>query len=73
MRNSNRSWRVDETYIRVAGHWAYLYRALGSDGNTIDFWLSLKRDYTAAKTFLRRALRRAQRRRRDGTRSMERA
>ena len=59
MRNSNRSWRVDETYIRVAGRWTYLYRALDSDGNTIDFRLSLKRDYTAAKTFLRLALRRA--------------
>ena len=51
MRNPNRSWRVDKTYIRVAGRWTYLYRAIDSDGNTIDFRLSLKRDYTAAKTF----------------------
>ncbi len=59
MRNRNRSWRVDETYIRVAGRWTYLYRAIDSDGNTIDFRLSLKRDDTAAKTFLRLALSRA--------------
>ena len=59
MRNRNRSWRVDETYIRVPGRWTYLYRAIDSDGNTIDFRLSLKRDYTAAKTFLRLALSRA--------------
>ena len=59
MRNRNRSWRVDETYIRVAGRWTYLYRAIDSDGNTIDFRLSFKRDYAAAKTFLRLALRRA--------------
>jgi IS6 family transposase len=59
MRIPNRSWRVDETYIRVAGQWTYLYRAIDSDGNTIDFRLSLKRDYTAAKSFLRLALQRA--------------
>jgi transposase, IS6 family len=59
VRNPNHSWRVDETYIRVAGLWTYLYRAIDSAGNTIDFRLSLKRDYTAAKTFLRLAPRRA--------------
>jgi len=40
MRKPNRSWRVDETYVRVAGRWAYLYRAVDSEGNTIDFMLS---------------------------------
>ena len=40
MRQPNRSWRVDETYIRVAGHWTYLYRAVDSAGDTIDFLLS---------------------------------
>ena len=34
MRNPNGSWRVDETYIRVAGQWTYLHRALDSAGNT---------------------------------------
>lgn len=56
MRRPNRSWRVDETYVRVAGTWTYLYRAIDSAGNTIDFLLSPKRDLTAAKTFLQLAI-----------------
>jgi len=35
MRHPNRSWRVDETYVKVAGKWAYLYRAVDSAGETI--------------------------------------
>jgi transposase, IS6 family len=58
VRNPNRSWRVDETYVRVAGKWTYLYRAVDSEGNTIDFMLSPYRDLTAAKLFLRFALHR---------------
>jgi putative transposase len=42
------SWRMDETYIRVKGEWKYLYRAVGKDGNTIDFLLRAHRDKTAA-------------------------
>src|SRR6516225_9465106 len=56
VRHPNRSWRVDETYVRVAGRWTYLYRAVDSFGNTIDFMLSPKRDAIAAKHFLRLAL-----------------
>src|SRR5581483_11524326 len=56
MRRPNRSWRVDETYVRVAGTWAYLYRAVGSVGETIELMLSPKRDLIAAKLFLRLAL-----------------
>lgn len=56
MRNPNRSWRVDETYIRVAGRWTYLYRAVDSAGNTIDFLLSPYRDTIAAKDFLQLAI-----------------
>ena len=56
MRNPNRSWRVDETYIRVAGRWTYLYRALDSAGNTIDFLLSPYRDTFGAKSFLQLAI-----------------
>ena len=37
MRQPNRSWRVDETYLRVAGKWTYLYRAIDSAGDTIKF------------------------------------
>ena len=56
MRSPNRSWRVDETYIRVAGRWTYLYRAIDSTGNTIEFLLSPNRDLIAAKGFLQLAL-----------------
>jgi transposase-like protein len=56
IRRPNASWRVDETYIKVAGTWTYLYRAVDSAGDTIDFMLSPKRDLTAARLFLRLAL-----------------
>jgi transposase, IS6 family len=56
MRRPNQSWRVDETYVKVAGNWAYLYRAVDSAGETIEFMLSPKRDLIAAKLFLRLAL-----------------
>jgi hypothetical protein len=59
IRQPNRSWRVDETYIRVGGVWTYLYRAVDSAGETIDFMLSPKRDAVAAKHFLQMAFRRA--------------
>ena len=52
IRPPNRSWRVDETFVRVAGAWTYLYRAVDSTGATIDFMLSPKRDTVAAKHFL---------------------
>ena len=53
LRNPNRSWRVDKTYVRFAGRWRYLYRAVDSAGETIDFMLSLLGDLTASKPFLR--------------------
>ena len=56
LKPTNGSWRVDETYVKVAGDWAYLYRAVDSAGETIEFMLSPKRDLTAAKLFLRLAL-----------------
>jgi IS6 family transposase len=57
LKSTNDSWRVDETYIKVKGEWKYLYRAVDSDGNTIDFMLSAKRDRKAAKRFFKKALR----------------
>jgi len=57
-RGTSRSWRVDETYVRVAGTWVYLYRAVDSAGDTIDFLLSPSRDLVAAKQFLQLALHR---------------
>lgn len=56
---TNDSWRVDETYIKVKGRWKYLYRAVDSLGNTLDFLLSAKRDAAAAERFLRKPLRTA--------------
>ncbi|MCT9858125.1 IS6 family transposase [Priestia megaterium] len=53
---TNDSWRVDETYIKVKGQWMYLYRAVDSEGNTIDFYLSKSRDKQAAKRFFKKAL-----------------
>jgi transposase-like protein len=55
-RMTGRSWRVDETYVKIRSQWVYLYRAVDRDGNTVDFRLSRKRDVTAAKAFLRKAL-----------------
>jgi transposase-like protein len=53
---SSASWRVDETYVKVRGQWAYLYRALDKHGNTIEFYLSPTRNTAAAKRFLGKAL-----------------
>jgi len=51
------SWRMDETYIKVAGEWTYLYRAVDQNGKTVDFFLSKRREVRAAKTLLRHAFR----------------
>ena len=56
LKPTNDSMRVDETYVKVKGKWKYLYRAVDSSGNTLDFMLSAKRDHQAAKRFLKKAL-----------------
>ena len=56
LKPTNKSWRVDETYIRVKGCWCYLYRAIDSTGATIDFLLSALGDAEAAKRMFRKAL-----------------
>ena len=56
LRPTTGSWRVDETYLKVKGRWMYLYRAVDSRGQTIDFRLSARRDAAAAKRFFRKAL-----------------
>jgi putative transposase len=53
-----RSWRMDETHIRVKGEWRYLYRAVDKSGQTIDFLLTEHRDTEAALRFLTQAIRR---------------
>jgi putative transposase len=54
----SRKWHIDETYIKVRGRWMYLYRAIDSNGDTVEFWFSERRDLTAVKRFLRKALKR---------------
>jgi transposase, IS6 family len=50
-------WFVDETYVKVAGTWTYLYRAVDQYGQVIDVLLSARRDLAAARRFFIRALR----------------
>ena len=56
LKATNKSWRVDETYVKVKGRWCYLYGAIDSAGATIDFLLSAFRDADAAKRLFRKAL-----------------
>lgn len=51
-----KSWRVDETYIKVKGSWKYLYRAVDKAGHTIDFLFRAKRDKAAARRFFEKAI-----------------
>ena len=51
-----RSWRVDETYVRVGGQWKYLYRAVDRLGQTVDFLLTARRDEAAARRFFAQAI-----------------
>ena len=54
LRPTNKSYRVDETYIKVSGEQKYLYRAVDSKGQTVDFLLTARRDAAAAKRFFRK-------------------
>jgi len=56
LRPTNKSYPIDETYIRIKGEDRYLYRALDSTGQTIDFLLMARRDTAAAKRFLVKAM-----------------
>ena len=47
---------ADETSLKIRGQWVCRYRAVDRDGNIVDFWLSRKRDETAAKAFFHKAL-----------------
>ena len=49
-------WFVDETYVKVAGRWRYVYRAIDQFGQVIDVFVSPRRDITAARRFFERAI-----------------
>jgi putative transposase len=51
-----KSWRMDETFIKVKGIWCYLYRAVDKSGNTVDFLLTRKRQRISAQSFLIKAI-----------------
>jgi len=50
-------WFLDETYVKIAGRWSYLYRAVDQHGQVIDVLVSTRRDAAAARAFFTRALR----------------
>ena len=52
-----KSWRMDETYIKINGQWRYLYRAVDKDGATVDFLLRAHRDMVAARRYFEKAIR----------------
>lgn len=56
-KNFERSWRLDETYIKVKGKWCYLYRIVDKAGDSIFFHFSETRDHKAALTCVRGAIR----------------
>ena len=49
-------WFVDETYVKVAGVWSYVYRAVDQHGQVIDVYVSQRRDIGSARTFFTAAL-----------------
>src|SRR5258705_10939732 len=51
-----KSWRMDETYIKVKGEWKYLYRAVDKAGKTVDFLFRAKRDKVAARRFFEKSI-----------------
>ena len=57
LKATNDSYKVDETYIKVKKEWKYLYRAVDSEGRTIEFMRSPNRDAKAAKRFFTKILR----------------
>ncbi len=49
-------WFVDETYVKIAGRWHYLYRAIDQFGQVVDVYVSARRDAGAARTFFDSAM-----------------
>jgi putative transposase len=56
MMAEGKSWRMDETHVKVKGQWKYLYRAVNKQGNTIDFLLRAHCDKAAARRYFEKAI-----------------
>ncbi len=56
LKTTTDSWRVEETSSKIKKQWMYVYRALDSHGNTLEFWLSPTRDAEATKRFFHKTL-----------------
>ena len=56
VKQKSSTWHMDETFVRIAGRWQYLFRAVDGQGQTVDFYLSETGDREAAKRFLKKAL-----------------
>lgn len=57
MAHCTKSWRMDETYVKIKGKNHYLYRAIDSNGQTLNMWLRKHRNTNAAKAFFKRLMR----------------
>src|SRR5882757_4125475 len=53
-----KSWRMDETYVKIRGEWRYLYRAVDKEGNTVDFLLRARRNKAAAQCYFKKSIQR---------------
>jgi putative transposase len=51
-----KSWRMDETYVKIRGEWRYLYRAVDKEGNTVDFLLRARRNKAAAQSYFEKSI-----------------
>jgi putative transposase len=51
-----KSWRMDETYVKIRGEWKYLYRAVDKQGNTVDFLLRARRNKAAAQRYFEKSI-----------------
>jgi putative transposase len=51
-----KSWRMDETYVKVRGEWKYLYRAVDKEGNTVDFLMRARRNKAAAQRYFEKSI-----------------
>ena len=58
LKSTNESGRVDETYIKVKGKWKYLYRAVDSNGNTLDFMQACKKRPSSSEKISQKSIKR---------------